>query len=110
MNDDEIRMALREAPTPAPVGGHDAARERLFGKLRHRFPPSGKPVKRGSVLRPLVGSLLALGVAATVFLAWPEPSAEADPLPSESQMSRFYDQHETHLAAHFREEEELRAR
>ena len=104
MNDEEIRTALAEAPVPEPVGGHDAARERALGKVRHRFPTTERLAPRRSLLRPLIASALMAGAAAALFLAWPEPPAEAEPLPSESQMVQLYDQHETHLAAHLHAE------
>jgi hypothetical protein len=110
MNDEEIRQKLAEAPLPEPVGGHDAARERAMGKVRHQFPTPEKPAPRRSVLRSLIASGLAVGAAVVVFLAWPEPPAEADPLPSESQMAQFYDQHETHLASHLQAAESEQVR
>ena len=101
MNDEEIRSRLRSASLPDPVGGHEAARERLMGRVRHRYPPGTKispPVSR--LARPLIASISVAGLALAVFLAWPEQKAEADALPTEAQMQRFYDQHEVHHNAH----------
>lgn len=110
MNDDGIRKTLAEAPVPEPVGGHEVARERALGEVRHRFPMYERLAMRRRLMRPLVASAVMACAALVVFLAWPEPPAEADPLPSESQMAQLYDQHETHLAAHFQAAESGRAR
>lgn len=103
-SEEEMRKALCEAPAPEPIGGYEAARERAMGRVRHRFPPSEKAVPKPGFLRPLAASLALAGVAFAVFFAWPERAAEADALPSEAQMNRFYDQHETHHAAHLQDE------
>ncbi len=109
--DEELRQALRSASTPEPVGGHEVARERALSRVRHRFPSSTeRALPRRSLLRPLVATVAMASVVVALFLAWPEQAAEADSLPSEAQMSQFYDQHDTHHAAHLRDEAQEVAR
>ena len=104
MKEEDLQKALKEAPIPEPIGGLDAARERVMGRVRHQFPVDA-PLKihRHSLWRPLGATALAGVIALVVFLVWPEQSAEADPLPSEAQMQQFYDQHETHHTKHLQE-------
>lgn len=101
MKDEELQKRLQEAPLPEPVGGLDNSRERSMGRVRHRFPADTPPHSR-SFWRPLGATTLAGALALLVFLAWPQPSAEADTLPSAAQMQKLYDQHEIHDADHFR--------
>ena len=99
MKDEDLKMILRDAAVPEPPGGMEAARERAMGQVRHHFPTN---VSRPRTLwRPLGATALAGAVAVVLFLAWPEPRAEADPLPTEAQMQQLYDQHETHHNEHF---------
>jgi hypothetical protein len=106
-NDEEqvaIRHLLQNAPVPEPIGGHDATRERVMGKVRHKFPPESAVPKRGSFLfRSLGAGAIIAGIGLVVFFAMPAPSAEADELPTNTQMQQFYDQHETNHTAHFQE-------
>ena len=105
MKDEDLQLQLQEAPLPEPIGGLDAARERVMGRVRHQF-PANAPLRRRSLWRPFGATALAGAIALVIFLTWPEPRAEADPLPSEAQMRQLYDQHETHHAKHFREAEQ----
>lgn len=105
MKDEDLQKTLQEAPLPPPIGGLDVARERVMGRVRHRFPAEAPPRSR-SLWRPLGATGLAGAIALVIFLTWPEPRAEADPLPSEAQMRQLYDQHETHHAEHVREAEQ----
>lgn len=101
MKDEDLQKRLQEASLPEPAGGLDAARERAMGRVRHKFPADvPREAPRRSLWRPLGATALAGGLALVVFLAWPEPRAEADPLPTEAQMQQLYDQHETHRAEH----------
>ncbi len=111
MKDEDLRKALKEAPLLDPIGGLDAARERVMGRVRHQFPADApRNVPRRSLWRPLGATALAGVVALVVFLVWPEQRAEADPLPSEAQMQQFYDQHETHHTEHLQEVERVASR
>jgi hypothetical protein len=102
--DDEIRAALQQTPLPEPIGGHHAARERVMGRVRHRYPVPEPKTSRRSLLKPLAASAALAAVAFTVLISWPEPAAEADTLPDDVQMRQLYDQHEAHFAAHLRGE------
>lgn len=101
MKDEDLQKRLQEASLPEPAGGLEAARERAMGRVRHKF-PADAPRETGhrSLWRSLGATALAGTLALVVFLAWPEPRAEADPLPTETQMQQLYDQHETHHAEH----------
>ena len=104
MNNDELQKVLQEGSLPEPLGGHETSRERLMGKVRHQFPVEAIPHKRSPRLyRSLLTGTVIAALALVGFLAWPEPSAEADPLPSEAQMQQFYDQHKTHHTEHLQE-------
>ena len=85
MKDEDLQKRLQEAPLPEPAGGLEAARERAMGRVRHKF-PADAPRETGprSLWRPLGATALAGTLALLVFLAWPEPRAEADPLPTET--------------------------
>ncbi|MCX6368923.1 MAG: hypothetical protein NTX57_19755 [Armatimonadetes bacterium] len=111
MKDEDLQKTLKEAPIPEPIGGQDAARERVMGRVRHQFPPD-EPLKahRRSLWRPLGATALAGVIALVVFLVWPEQSAEADPLPSEAQMQQFYDRHETNHTEHLQEVQGVKSR
>lgn len=100
MKNESPEYELRDAPLPEPVGGLDTARERMMGRVRHQY-PVGASLPRRPLWRPLGATALAGAVAIMLFLVWPEPRAEADPLPTEAQMQKFYDQHEAHHAEHF---------
>jgi hypothetical protein len=100
-SNDSLEQELRDAPLPDPVGGLDTARERMMGRVRHKFPVGASRPQRAR-WRPLGATALAGAIALTLFLVWPEPRAEADPLPTEAQMQKFYDQHEEHHAEHCR--------
>ncbi|MBB6052871.1 hypothetical protein [Armatimonas rosea] len=100
MKTDSPEQSLRAAPVPEPIGGLETARERMMGRVRHTY-PVGTSLPRRILWRPIGATALASVVAITLFLVWPEPSAEADPLPTEAQMQKFYDQHEVHHAEHF---------
>nr|WP_309692404.1 hypothetical protein [Armatimonas sp.] len=106
-NDDDLGQMLRAASVPDPIGGHEPARERLMGRVRHQFPVETRVRMHSPRLyRSLTAGAVLAGLTLVVFLAWPEQKAEA--LPSEAQMQRFYDQHETHHTAHFQESETQR--
>ena len=105
MKDEDLQTMLRDAAVPEPLGGLEAARERAMGQVRHHFPANASRPR--TLLRPLGATALAGAVAVAVFLMWPEPRAEADPLPSETQMQQLYDQHETHHTEHLRQRQEL---
>lgn len=102
----DLQQVLRDASVPDPIGGQEAARERVMSRVRHQFPTETAPTPRSFPLRrSFIGGALLAGLSLVVFLAWPEPKAEAEPLPSEAQMQQFYDQHETHHTAHLQESE-----
>jgi hypothetical protein len=105
--DEEIRNILQNAALPEPIGGNEAARERVMGKIRHTFPPKTVVPKRifsrSGVWRSLGAGAIVAGLGLAIFLAMPEPSAEADELPTDIQMRQFYDQHEANHTAHFQE-------
>ncbi|MBB6051447.1 hypothetical protein [Armatimonas rosea] len=105
----DLRQVLRSASVPDPIGGPEAARERVMSRVRHQFPPETVPAQRSSPFRrSFIGGALLAGLSLVVFLMWPEREAEADPLPSEAQMQQFYDQHETHHVAHQQQSEAQR--
>jgi hypothetical protein len=117
-SDDEIRQTLQNASTPEPIGGHEATRERVMGKVRHQFPvgsdakhSSSNPISRfiRPLIRPVSAGAVVAGLALVVFFAWPQESTEADMLPSDTQMQQFYDQHEINHIAHFQEIEQPEA-
>lgn len=99
MKDEILEEKLRAAPLVEPVGGLETARERMMGRVRHRF-PTDLPLPRRLFWQPLGATVLAGAAALVLFLAWPEQRAEADPLPTEAQMEQFYDQHEVHHSEH----------
>jgi hypothetical protein len=107
MKDDLLEEILRAAPLESPVGGLETARERAMGRVRHHFPADSPPPKR-SLWRPLGATALAGGIVVALLLIWPEPRAEADPLPTEPQMQHFYDQYELHHTEHTRQAQETR--
>jgi hypothetical protein len=109
-SDDEIRHLLQNTTVPEPVGGHETARERVMGKVRHTFPvgsPTPNVTSAPKRISHLGGSLSAgaviAGLALAIFFAWPQQSTKAEELPSEAQMQQFYDQHETNHIAHLQE-------
>ena len=108
MTDERLRQALRDGKIPEPVGGHDATRERLLGRVRHQFPPDGAPKKRRTVrrnpsfVRSMGAGLALAAMALTAVVFWPQDSPPADDsLPSDTQMRQFYDAHELHSAQQF---------
>jgi hypothetical protein len=111
-SDDELRQVLQSAEVPTPVGGHDTARERVMGRVRHEFPTnSALPTnsthaslqnKRAPRFLPFLGAgVTVAGLAFALFLFWAPQDIEGDDLPTDVQMQQFYDQHETHSVAHF---------
>lgn len=100
MKDDSLSTVLREAPIPEPIGGYEAARERVLGKVRHA-PRRKVKTRLPWLVRPLGATALVAGVVLVCVLAWPEPRASADTLPDDSQMEQFYDHHEANRAAYF---------
>lgn len=104
MRDDAVRAMLTQASFPEPIGGSSAARERLMGIVRHRYPPETTySTAHRSLWRPLGATALAMMTITGLFLAWPERPAEVDPLPSGEQMQQLYDQHELTHAAYLHE-------
>ena len=105
MKDEDLQKRLRDAALPLPAGGLDAARERAMGRVRHQFPATASRFAY-ALWRSLEATAFVGAIALVVFLAWPEPSAEADSLPSETQMRQLYDQHETRHREHLQEVEQ----